>query len=98
MEILNSIELSGVRFRLVPMDDTKVGAQYVADRLGVTRSALNKAPWHLPDFGEKLKHTKGAKPYTVSEIDEWLEKPANIRKELYMQWRKNETDKHDGIA
>lgn len=98
MDKLESIEISGVRFRLIPVDDTKVGAGYVMDKLGVSRSALNKSPWHLPDFGESLKHTKGAKPYTATEIDMWLEKPASMRKRLYLEWRNNETDKQNRTA
>lgn len=98
MERPEAIEIDGVRFRLVPVDDTKVGASYVAEKLGVTRSALCKAPWHLPDFGERLKHTKGATPYSVEEVDSWLRKPVRERKRLYMEWRNNEADKQNGIA
>ena len=69
-------------------DDTMVGKAWIAKYLGVSVRALYQKPWFFPDFGESIKGTR-CKPYTASEIKEWLAIPLQVRKRMYKEYLNN---------
>ena len=87
---------TGQEMMLVPVykKPEYVGREYIMSRLGITTSCLSKCPWHMPDFGEKVKERRRARPYLKRDVDEWLSIPAKERRERYMEYRRNNgTDK-----
>lgn len=86
---------TGRRFILFPVKEPPeemVGREYIRESLDVTNSMLSKAPWDFPDFGVSLRGRRGHRPYKKSDVDKWLAIPARIRRQRYMEWRKDEAD------
>ena len=93
MEQMRMMVIDGRTYRLIPTDNELVGTDYIIERLGIKRATLSRSPWHYPDFGVKMKGHKRIKPYTRTEVDSWLAIPSRIRRERYLEWRKeNEID------
>lgn len=85
----SEVKIDGVEYSIHGVvDNTPVGKTWIAKYLGVTLRALYQKPWFFPDFGEGFKTSK--KPYTASQMKEWLSIPLQKRKDMYKQYLNKE--------
>lgn len=62
----------------------KVGIGYIAERLGVCKSAVIMSPWHMPNFGEGFQRNV-RKEWLQKDVDEWLAIPVKERRRMYKE-------------
>lgn len=98
MEQKRTMIIDGEAYLLTPAENIPVGTTYIIESLGISRASLSRSPWHYPDFGVKMRGHKRIKPYSKLEVDSWLTIPARKRREMYLEWRRNEVNKQHGTA